>query len=86
MVQTSLRRVLLVAVLGSAAFGAGALVTAAPASATLCVEGRVWLNGSVTPAGTCLPVMDQWEAPCSGFDLFPLGHGAGATACVPTPV
>ena len=84
--RNALRRAVLAAAIGSFALGVGGVFAAPPAAAALCAEGRVWVADSATPAGTCVPLMEQWHAPCSGFDLVPLGYGAGATACVPTPV
>ena len=72
---------------GGVLLAAGAsFAPSAPASARVCAEGRVYVAGSPTAVGTCVPFMEDWLQNCGGANVFPLGYGAGATVCAPTPV
>lgn len=80
------RRRLIAALVAGGTLAAGASFVSPGANAAVCAEVRVYVAGSATPVGTCVPFMDQWIENCAGANVFPLGYGAGATGCAPTPV
>lgn len=82
----SLRRVLLLSSAGCLAAAGAALVPTAPATARACAVATVYVSGSGTPAGGCVPVFDQWLDSCAGTTNTVGGTGAGVVVCIPSPV
>ena len=85
-ISATRRRVAKFAV-GLAALGGFALAAPQDAGASsLCGYGRVWVSGSATKVGSCVPIpVLTWDNPCDHFDLTVDGTGAGVSECVPLP-
>lgn len=84
--MSSLRRRALLAAAG--VLGLSLSVAAAPSSsAHTCTQIRVYVNGNLTPIGSCHAPGDPGPADvCTGLNLAPTGTGAGYTVCVHMPV